>query len=177
MKVGNYHFELKNFKFIEALSDDSNCFSAILCVNNIKVADCSNSGHGGPTDISFYSKYQKNEQDIKDFLKTQPKIKFDNCNIELKFDLEYIVDSLVVEILDAKEFQRIMNKTKKYLVFKDTKGRFFTIGWKNETIASMLTKPQFCDALKKSISKELANGNTLLNDNIPAKLLLSECKK
>lgn len=46
MKVGNYQFKLKKIKFMEALSEETNCFSAILYVNGQQLAHCKNTGHG-----------------------------------------------------------------------------------------------------------------------------------
>lgn len=174
MKVGNYQFELKKFKFMEALSEETNYFSALLYVNGQQLAHCKNTGHGGSTDICFLPECRKLRQEIENFLKTQPKIKPEGFDFELNFNLEYIVDDLVQRILEAKELQRLMNKTKKYLVFKDNKRGYFTIGWKTETIDSMLRNPQYRIALKKTLATELAKGNILLNKNIPIELLPSK---
>lgn len=176
MKVGNYQFELKKIKFMEALSEETNCFSAILYVNGLQLAYCKNTGNGGSTDIHFLPECRILGQEIEDFLKTQPKIKPEGFDFELDFNLEYIVDDLVQKNLEAKELQRLMNKTKKYLVFKNTKGGYFTIGWRNETIASLLQKPPYHGVLERTIARELSKGNTLFNENIPGNLLPSKPK-
>lgn len=48
--------ELKKVSFSEALSDDSNAFTADVYLNGVKRATASNHGHGGPTDLHAYAK-------------------------------------------------------------------------------------------------------------------------
>ena len=169
MKVENYKFEIKSFKHLEARSEETNCFSAVLYVNGKKMADCGNSGHGGPTDITFFPQYREIEREIEDFLKTQPKIKFENC--EFDRTLEYIVDELVEELLNAKYLKKLMKKTGQYLIFRNSNETYYQIGWKKHKVDELLKTPSGRDILKKTIANHLANGSILINENIPSELL------
>ncbi len=75
MIAGNYLFELKKFEYVESLSEETNCFSAVLFVNGRAFADCRNSGQGEMTHIRVYPEHRELGRIIEAFLKTQPKIK------------------------------------------------------------------------------------------------------
>lgn len=169
MKVGNYEFEIKSFKHLESRSEETNCFSAILYINGKKMADCGNSGHGGPTDVTFFPQYRKMEREIEEFLKTQPKIKFESC--EFGRTLDYIVDELVEELLVAKHLKKLLKKTGQYLIFQNAQGSYHQIGWKKYRVDELLKIPSGRDILKKTITSYVANGNILINENIPSELL------
>lgn len=169
MKVENYEFEIRNFKHLESRSEETNCFSAVLYVNGKKMADCGNSGHGGSTDVKFFPQYREMEREIKEFLKTQPKIKFGNY--EFDRTLDYIVDELVEELLKAKNFKKILKRTGKSLIFRDTQGTYYQIGWKKHTVDELLKTPSGRDRLKKTIASHVTDGTILINENIPSELL------
>lgn len=169
MKVGNYEFEIKNFKYLESRSEETYCFSAVLYVNGKKVANCGNSGQGGSTDVYFLPQYKEMERDIKDFLKSLPKIKYESC--EFDRTLEYIVDELVEELLNAKELKKLMKKTGQYLIFHNPKGTYHQIGWEKYRVDELLEIPSGRDILKKTIANNIAKGNILINENIPSELL------
>lgn len=171
MKVQNYEFELKKFKFLESRSYETNCFEAILYVNGKKLADCGNDGQGGSTDIHFFPGSIELGREIEAFLKKQPKITPKGFNFQLDFTLEYIVDDLVQECLKAQELKKFKNLAKKHLVFKNTKGNYITIKWKKHTLDSLLKIPKGREALKQTIAQEIAKGNILFNENIPRELL------
>lgn len=171
MKVGNYTFELKKFKFIASLSEETYCFSAILYVNDRKFADCDNRGCGGPTEVDIFPECKLFGKEIEDFLKTQPPIKYENPKLELNLNLEYIVDELVQKQVEAKELQKMKNRTKNNLVFKTEKGDYFAIGWKKYTLESLLKTPQGQEVIRENIANEIAKRNVLINENIPSELL------
>ena len=171
MKAGNYSFELKAFKYLESRSEETYCFSAVLYVNGAKLAHCGNDGRGGSTDVRFFPECIETGRMIETFLRTQPNVKPEGFDLELDFNLEYIVDKLVQKLLDERELKKIKNKTSKCLVFKDTKGGYYTISWKKLTIEEILMKPEGPKVLKETIQKEVSKGNTLINENIPSELL------
>lgn len=138
MKVGNYSFELKAFKYLESRSEETYCFSAVLYVNGTKLAHCGNDGHGGSTDVRFLPECTEKGRMIETFLRTQPKVKPKGFDLELDFNLEYIVDELVQEIMEERELKKIKNETSKCLVFKDTKGGYYTISWKKSLLIKYL---------------------------------------
>ena len=68
--------ELKNIKFYESMSEETNCFQADLFINGKKIADVKNQGQGGPTDYRVLD--FKNQQILRDaeaFCLTFPKEK------------------------------------------------------------------------------------------------------
>ena len=142
MKIGNYEFKLKNFKDLESLSEETYCFSATLYINGEKSANCGNSGHGSPTDIHFFPQFIQLGNEINVFLKSQPKITFEDCNFELDLTLD-----------------------------QKSKGKYFSIKWKNHTVNELLNLQLGCDMLKNTIAREIAKGNLLINENIPPELL------
>lgn len=169
MKVGNYKFEIKNFKYLESRSEETYCFSAVLYANGKKVADCGNSGQGGPTEVYFLPQYREMEREINDFLKSLPKIKYESY--EFDRTLEYIVNELVDELLKAKELKKLMKKTGQYLIFHNSKGTYYQIGWKKHRVDELLKRPSGRAILKKTIADHVAEGNILINENISTELL------
>lgn len=176
MKVGNYEFALKGIKHFAAGSDETECFVATLYVNGKKLADCENDGHGGSTNVRFFPEACKLGDEIEAFLKTQPKIKPEGYDFEFDLDLEYIVDDLLYKHLQEKERQKMMRKTEKSLIFKDTDGGYYHISWQNKqlTIDTLLKMPKGRESIKSIIARETAKGAVLVNENIPAELLPAE---
>lgn len=171
MKVGNYVFGIKNFKYLESRSEETYCFSAVLYVDGKKLADCGNDGHGGPTDIHVFPQNRQLGKQIEEFLQTQPKKKFENFNFGIDITLEYIVDELVAEHLKAQHFKKLMKETNKCLIFHKTNKNYYKVEWKKHTIAELMSTQQGQEILKKTIAVEIAKGNILMNENIPSELL------
>lgn len=167
MQIGDYKFELKNFKYLEELSQETTCFSGMLYVNEQRLAECKNAGHGGSTYVTILENREKFGKEVENFLKTQPKIKVPEYGIELDFNLEYVVDKLVDDCILAKELQKVERKTKNHLVFKSPEGDYYTIGWKKQTLTAMLLVGKGREILKEAIAEELAKGSALVNKNLP----------
>ena len=171
MKIENYTFSLKNFKYIESRSDETNCFGATLYVNGKRFADCGNSGQGGPTDVHISPECRELGKEIEEFLATQPKVVPPGHTFELDLDLEYIVDELVQQLLLERQMKRVKALTKANIVFKTVGESYHWRGWKKQTIASMLKHPQGPAEIRKVIAEELAKGCILVNKNIPEELI------
>ena len=62
-------------------------------------------------------------------------------------------------------------KAKNHLVFKSLKGDYYTIGWKKQTLTSMLLVGKGREILKEAITEELSKGSVLVNKNLPAEVL------
>lgn len=171
MKIGNYEFAIKNFKYLESRSEETCCFSAVLYVNGKKLANCGNDGHGGSTDIHVFPQNRQLDKQVEEFLQTQPKIKFENFNFEIELTLEYIVDELVAEYFKAQHFKKLMKEASKCLIFCKPNKNYYKVGWKKHTIAELIRTQQGLDILKNTIAVEIAKGNILMNENIPSELL------
>lgn len=170
MKIGNYEFELRSFNYLASLSKETYCFGAVLYVNGKKFADCGNSGKGGPTDVHILPQCEALGTEVEAFLRTQPKIKYGDDGFELDCDLEYIVNELVEEVLNKRERQKLMAKTKTNLLFQGSDGGYYQIKWKI-TITEVLKTAWGPKAIRTAIAKEIEKGSVLLNENIPADLL------
>lgn len=170
MKIGNYEFELRGFKYLASRSVDSNCFTATLYVNGKKFAECGDGGYGGSTDVFILPECTALGKEIEAFLKTQPKIKSESLNFEFERDLEYLVCELADEEVNKRERAKIMAKAKTSLLFRTPDGDYFVVKWKIP-LMELLEKNFGPAAIKKTIAEETAKGRTLLNDNIPANLL------
>lgn len=115
-------------------------------------------------------------KEIGEFLKTQPKIKCEEYDIELDCDLEYIVNELVEELIkkrdEAKLIRWAKNETQKSLVFKGADGAYYTLGWKSKAaVELMVNHPIGREKIKAAIAEQAAKGSLLINGNIPADLL------
>lgn len=170
-KFGEYVFSLKNFKYIDSLSEETNCFTASLYVNGQKFAFCKNSGRGGSTDIIILPTYRELGKTITEFLIGYPKVKCLELDFDITLDFEYIVDILVEETLKAQDKARVMRMTVKNLVFKDKEGNYYKISWKGHVIAELVSHKNYRRTIRTVILRELNKGNTLVNENIPIELL------
>lgn len=171
MKIGNYEFAIKNFKYLESRSEETYCFSVVLYIDGKKLASCGNDGHGSSTDIHVFPQNRQLSKQIEEFLQTQPKIKFENFNFEIDMTLEYIVDELVAEHLKEQHFKKLMKKANKYLIFRKPNKNYYKVGWRKHTIAELINTQQGQDIIKNTITVEIAKGNILMNENIPSELL------
>ena len=54
--------ELKKISFSEALSDETNAFTADVYIDGVKRATASNHGQGGPTSVDAYAKLRKSPE-------------------------------------------------------------------------------------------------------------------
>ena len=170
MIIGNYEFSLKKFKYLESRSEDTNCFSAVLYVNNKKLADCGNSGQGGPTDINFFPQCCQLGREIKEFLKQQPKVRYEDLKFETELTLELIVGELVTNLLKEQDLKKMKKQTNKCLFFQGPQDTYYKIKWKLP-IEELLKVQQGRNDIKNTIAEEMAKGHILINENIPSELL------
>lgn len=170
MKCGNYEFELRVFHYLESRSEETYCFDATLYVNGRKFAACGNGGYGAATDVTIFPACDDFGEEVEAFLRTQPKIKCAYSDIELDFDLEYIVDTLVEELLEKRELKKIMAKTDRCLVFRHPDGNYGMYRYKI-LITEILETARGSVQIRRLIAEETAKGNRLVNENIPENLL------
>lgn len=170
-KFGEYVFSLRNFKYIDSLSEETNCFTASLYVNGQKIGFCKNSGRGGSTDITILPTCRELGKTITEFLVGHPKVKCLEFDFDITLDFEYIVDILVEETLKAQDKARIMRMTVKNLVFKDKEGNYYKINWKGHNIIELVSHESYRQTIRTVILRESNKGSTLVNENIPKELL------
>ena len=107
--------ELKSIKFSEAMSEETNAFTANLYINGKKVGYCKNQGHGGCTDYNRYpdingSDNLKTLKQAEAYCKALPKTKY--RNMEFDQSLESVIDELLIDWLKAKETKKQVRKMK-----------------------------------------------------------------
>jgi len=165
------NIQLKNIKFFEAMSEETNAFVADVCVNDVKVAYAKNDGHGGCT---FYHAYEGKREllgQAEDFCKALPPIKA--YSMELPMNLEFKIDLLLEDWLKAKDQKRLDNKLEKDclkgICIKTANG-YSPIQWKGHTIKSMLQHPQGKLTIKVKLNELRREGKEVLNKNIPQEL-------
>ena len=84
---------LKNIKFYEKLSEETNCFTADLFVDNKIIGHVKNDGHGGSTDYMANKKeYWEHIKKAEQFCLTLPPNSYGDFTV--KMNLENKIDDL-----------------------------------------------------------------------------------
>lgn len=154
--------ELKNIKFSEHLSEETNAFTANIYADGKHIGYAKNNGQGGMTDTHCLG--QDTRQAFKDaeaYALSLPKIEYDDFSIPS--NLENIVDNLFVK---WGEKQHLIKESNKGVIYKDINdGETYVIPY-GRKINEMKKLPQGIIALKKTISRLKAEGHTILNVNL-----------
>jgi hypothetical protein len=173
--------ELKNIQHSEALSEETNAFSASLYINDIKAGTASNRGHGGPTD--YHALNERGRQLIKEaeeYCKTLPPEKFTAGGEEHTLDsnLEVYIDNLLQKHLEQKDLQKFRNKLDKAIqqtiVFGIPDQSYSKLRLKfpvDLILAHPNGKNILTDILIRRVKPELKEGEVILNNNIPESIL------
>ena len=89
--------ELKNVKFSEAMSEETNAFTADLYINGKKAGYCKNTGQGGCTDYYGIEHYQSDIiKEAETYCKSLPKTKWKD--MEFDQSLESVIDQLFEDL-------------------------------------------------------------------------------
>lgn len=102
---------MKSVKFSEALSQETNAFTANLYVDGKKVGYIRNEGHGGetmvqPIDGNSRAKFKEAEE----YCKSLPPYTYGDPKIEIPMNLSMYVDDLMEKWLKEKEAKKIAKK-------------------------------------------------------------------
>ena len=163
--------ELKNIKFSEALSEETNAFVGDVYVNGKKVAYAKNDGHGGPTCYHAYEGKRELLEQAEQFCLGLPPIKA--YSMELPMNLEMKIDMLLEDWLRAKDQKRLDKKLEKDcligICYKTDNG-YTLIEWKGHTIKSILQHQQGKLTIKVKLNELRREGKEVLNKNIPQEL-------
>jgi len=168
------NFELKAIKFIEEMSDETNCFYGKLYINKKFVADVRNDGRGGCTEIVPVKKeFWEVIAEANKYLASQPKKKCDHFNFEYIRTVESEIDDLFADWLKAKDEKKFAKQMDKGILYGD-KYNYRMIYWTNTTLVALL-KNEIGKARIKKILQDLTDkGETILNTNIPQDLYPSK---
>ena len=160
--------ELKSIKFNERMSEETNCFTANLYVNDKKLCYVENTGKGGCSDYVLYvSKNAPLLKEVEAYCKTLPDIKYNT--ITIKQNLETVIDELFENYLIQKESKKLVKYMEKGIVY-GTLSNFQVVTWKGHTIAEMLTSPHGVLPIKNKLKELIRDGKNILNTNIPQQI-------
>lgn len=98
--------ELKNIKFFEAMSEETNAFVADVFINGTKVAHAKNDGHGGCTSYHLCDiKHRELLKEAEQHCLGLPPIKY--RDFEIPMNLEHKIDDLFEAWLEAKQQKKL----------------------------------------------------------------------
>ena len=165
-------FELKNIKFYESMSEETNCFQADLFINGKKIAYVKNAGYGGPTDYGVHDfKLQNVLRTAELYCLSLPKEKIEGMISDFEFQpsLESRIDDLFEQWLKEKGVKKFVKDMEKGLMY-GTEYSYTIITW-NLPFKTMLSLQQGKEVVRNKIIELTKAGKTILNTNIPQELL------
>jgi hypothetical protein len=165
--------ELKNIKFYESMSEETNCFQADLFINGKKIAEARNSGYGGPTDYHVLDfKNQQILRDAEQFCLSLPKEKIDGMMSDFEFQptLESRIDDLFEAWLKVKAENKMLKHMEKGLLYGKNINMSYTICTWNVSLKAMLMTANGREVIKQKIIKVKEEGLIVFNTNIPKEL-------
>lgn len=168
--------KLKNVKFYERMSEETNAFTADIFINGKNVGYAKNDGHGGCTDYHANSVEDRAViNEAEKYCLGLPPINYGD--FEIKMNLENKIDQLFEEWLKAKEDSKLQKKLQKDMLNAlcvKTDGGYEKLTWKSGktpvTIAQMLRVENGKKMLKEKIAEMRGEGREVLNTNIPQEL-------
>lgn len=168
--------ELKNVKFSEWNSEETNNFQAVVYLDGVKSGIAYNEGHGGPTDVDPIGENFEQWRKLRDYCKA-----IADANKDEYYETFTVIDLLFEEWLEKKDKARLEKEFNKGICYsKDERNGYrilsFSIGGKKATIAEMLAKVSGQDHLAKNINRLKAEGYKILNTNLPIGITTREYK-
>jgi hypothetical protein len=163
---------IKNVKFSESLSEETNAFTADIFVDNKKIGYAKNSGQGGNTDCHFNPDTKEKYREVETYLESLPDITYKSSfgSGTIKSNMENVVDELFEAWLTAKDDKKLLaNMDKGILV--GTKESYTIHGWKNISLKAFLSTPTGRARVKQLVLELKSKGKTILNTNLPNEIL------
>ena len=157
--------ELKSIKFSEAMSEETNAFTANLYINGKKVGYCKNQGHGGCTDYNADSPEQRPViAEAEAYCKALPKTKWKN--MEFDQSLESVIDQLLENWLKARETKKFERKMTKAIMVGIPDSSSYGI-YRFKVALSKIPTAQLQASVGR-IHAKLHKGEVILNTNLTA---------
>jgi len=157
--------ELKSIKFSEAMSEETNAFTANLYINGKKVGYCKNQGHGGCTDYNADSPEQRPViAEAEAYCKALPKTKWKN--MEFDQSLESVIDQLLENWLKARETKKFERKMTKAIMVGIPDSSSYGI-YRFKVALSKIPTAQLQASVGR-IKANLHKGEVILNTNLTA---------
>ena len=135
--------ELKNVKFAEHMSEETNAFTADIIINGINAGYAKNDGRGGSTDCRPHFEHKELFAQAEAFCLTLPPIQYPAAHggeaFEWKMDMEAMVDQLFENWLKEKEQKKLEKQMEKAIIYTnaDKYGNMAKISWKGKTLAQL----------------------------------------
>jgi len=162
--------ELKNIKFSEWNSEETNCFQAVVYFKGKKVGMVGNDGRGGCTWVQPL----EGLDGFKDF-RAQCEA-FSEANKDEYYETYTILDLIFEEWLEAhyakKDKARMQREFNKGICYTKNEGAgtfavmTFKKGTTKVTISELLKSANGRDVLRRSYEKLILDGAKVLNDNL-----------
>lgn len=166
--------ELKNIKFYESMSEETNCFEADLFINGKKIAYVKNTGQGGSTDyhVLDFSKDNNVLREAEQFCLSLPKEKIDGMMSDFEFQptLESRIDDLFEAWLKVKADKKFEKQMEKGILYGKNKMYSYRIVSWNLPIKAMLMTDRGKEIIRNKILVIKQGGDTVFNTNIPQEL-------
>ena len=157
--------ELKSIKFSEAMSEETNAFTANIYINGKKIGYCKNTGQGGCTDYNSNTpKDRKTIAEAEAYCTALPKTKWKN--MEFNQSLESVIDTLLEDWLKAKEIKKFEKKMLKAILVgspDENRAGYSYYGFKI-ALSKIPVKP-LQNAVNR-IKAKLKTGDVILNTNL-----------
>lgn len=159
--------ELKSIKFSEALSEETNAFTANLYINGKKVGYCKNQGHGGCTD--YHADEPEHREIIKEaeeYFKAMPKYVPEGYNFELQPTLELAIDECLEDWLKAKEKKKMERQMLTKILVGVPNGIRYSY-YRFKVPLANIPQPQLQAAVER-IKLKLEKDEVIMNTNLEA---------
>lgn len=166
---------LKNIKFNEDFSEETNCFKGDIYFDNNKVGHCENDGRGGNT-YCFHSSIETKEKfnEMLEYCETLPPIvvkgMFTHEDFEINSTIDNICDELFETWLKQKENKKMEKSFNKGICFgNDYSYQISSVkqGGKSVTIDELIKTTHGITFLKNLCEEKKKEGYKILNTNLP----------
>lgn len=168
----NTRIQLKNVKYFESLSEETNAYSADIYFDGKKIGLCSNRGHGGETNICGIS--EGSYESIKlarKYCSSLPPLKYEDFEFPSSF--ESVCDTLFEKWLGEKESKKLEKKFDKSILYGNNysyRESSFTRGGKNIPLKELFNNTQGIEYVKSFCLAKIKEGHKILNTNLPFEL-------
>jgi len=157
--------ELKNIKFSEAMSEETNAFTANLYINGKNVGYCKNTGQGGCTD--YHANTPEDRKVIAEaeaYCKGLPKVKY--SDLEWNQSLEWVIDQFLEDWLKAKERKKMERKMQTcILIGRPDENRLNYAYYNFKRPLSSISVPQLQASIER-IKAKMPKNEVILNTNL-----------
>ena len=157
--------ELKNIKFSEAMSEETNAFTGNLYINGKNVGYCKNTGQGGCTD--YHANTPEDRKAIKEaeeYCNRLPKVHSERFNFDYQPTLELAIGDCLDEWLKAKEKKKMERQMRDRILVGVPDG--YTYGFYRFKVALDKIPQAQLQAAVERIKLKLEKNEVILNTNL-----------